>query len=114
MPDPDPDTVEAIARWLEEAHTSYTMRPILGRELADQLRTGRWQTMPAVRDTTQIALGRLDDKLRAGLPLTAAEQLLNDRREQNRARRALAEANALTRAIDEMERHANRGTPPCP
>lgn len=107
--DPDLDTVEAIAEWLELCVHGHTLKPVIARRLAGHLRSGEWLNMPHVRNEKQVTLGRIDDKLQRRIPLTRLEQVLEDARQARRAQADLAEQRRLEKMIDALELEANRG-----
>jgi hypothetical protein len=107
--DPDLETVEAIAEWLELCVHGHTLKPVIARRLAEQLRSGEWLGMPHVRNEKQVTLGRIDDKLQRRVPLTRLEQVVEDARQARRAKAEQAERRRFEKMIDALEQEANRG-----
>lgn len=99
----DPDTIEAVARWLEGCATHG--KPWELRQLAASLRTGSWRLDPQRRTDEAILTATADDKLSRGVQLgqlTGPELAAILKREQRRDQRRRADERRMDRLITQL------------
>jgi hypothetical protein len=103
---PDPETIEAIARWLE-ASALYG-QGWQRRHLAADLRSGAWQDQPQRITDAAIILARAEDRIAYGHPVSRVEQIALDQKARRQQLTEERNNRRLDKLLGPIEAYANQ------